>query len=269
MVCKKCGFQNYEDAMYCSGCGAELKGATKRSVGKKHKFVQGVIAAMMLFAAVMAIVSASNNDKEDAILPTISIPATSVQKVDNQVKIEETKTLPEPVYINEIVSLGGRNGLVWTRSTKPVNSGYEYTNEDAPECWSDPNYMDGGHTSGIVRDNWGNVYKYGIHVDGGEKEAYYFSVDLYGEYTAFTGTVACPERSAAISQYVYNQTKAYTKYFEVYGDDVLLYISPTMRYDYSPQKFTVDITGINRLTIVYPATKGPNEIATIYDGKLS
>lgn len=159
--------------------------------------------------------------------------------------------------------------MVWTRSTAPVNYGFEFTNEDAPECWSYSDNSVGGHTSGVVIDNWGNVYEYGIHVDGDKSEAYYFSVDLFGEYSTFAGTVACPEKGAAISEYVYKQSTAYTKYFEVYGDGVLLYTSPTIRYDYPPQDFTVDVTGVDRLTIVYPATKGPNEIATIYDGVVS
>ena len=282
MVCKKCGFQNLQGSMYCSGCGANLQNSSEESKNQKHKFTLGIIAVMMIFAAVMAIVSAGNGAESESAKAESSIPITvapepSYQEIkEPQIVTEPThqeteasKKNTEPAYINEIVALGGRNGLVWTRSTAPVNYGFEFTNEDAPECWGYSDNTVGGHTPGVVIDNWGNVYEYGIHVDGDKSEAYYFSVDLFGEYSTFAGTVACPEKGAAISEYVYKQSTAYTKYFEVYGDGVLLYTSPTIRYDYPPQDFTVDITGVDRLTIVYPATKGPNEIATIYDGVVS
>lgn len=282
MVCKKCGFQNLQGSMYCSGCGANLQNSSEESKNQKHKFTLGLIAVMMIFAAVMAIVSAGNgaesgSAKAESSIPITVAPEPSYQEIkEPQIVTEPThqeteasKKNPEPAYINEIVALGGRNGLVWTRSTAPVNYGFEFTNEDAPECWGYSDNTVGGHTPGVVIDNWGNVYEYGIHVDGDKSEAYYFSVDLFGEYSTFAGTVACPEKGAAISEYVYKQSTAYTKYFEVYGDGVLLYTSPTIRYDYPPQDFTVDITGVDRLTIVYPATKGPNEIATIYDGVVS
>ena len=41
-----------------------------------------------------------------------------------------------------------------------------------------------------------------------------------------------------------------------------------MRYDRKPQFFEVDVTGVDELTILYPTSKGPNEIATLYDGLL-
>ena len=183
---------------------------------------------------------------------------------------EGSAIVVEPVFINELPIQGGRYGRLWTRSTRPVEVGFEFTNEDAPECWS---YFDpgiNGHTPGIVRDNMGNEYTYGIHIDGNEKEEYFFGYWLESDtYTTFSGTVACPEKSKAISDYVYNTSTAYTKYFEVYGDGVLLYTSPSMRYDFAPQHFSIDITGVTILKIVYPATVGPNEIATIYDGMLS
>lgn len=183
---------------------------------------------------------------------------------------EGSAIVVEPVFINELPIQGGRWGRLWTRSIRPVEEGFEFTNEDAPECWSYPDIGVPGHTPGVVRDNMGNEYTYGIHMDGNEKEEYYFAYCLEPDtYTTFSGTVACPEKSKAISDYAYNASTAYTKYFKVYGDDVLLYTSPTMRYDYAPQHFSIDITGVTILKIVYPATSGPNEIATIYDGMLS
>lgn len=126
-----------------------------------------------------------------------------------------------------------------------------------------------GYSIGEVKDNFGNKYDIGLHVDGYSSEVYYYEIQLYGEYTEFSGVCACPERSAAISNYVYNTSTKYTKYFEVYGDGILLYTSPMMRYDYAPQGFKIDVTNVQVLRIQYAATKGPNEIATLYDGKLS
>lgn len=179
---------------------------------------------------------------------------------------ESTKTAPEPVYLNELACNGGVWGKIWTRSTEDF-AGFRHSNEDHPDCWSDWNTW--GHTSGVVRDNCGNEYTYGLHIDGHETDTYYIGFYLEGAYTTFTGTCACPERSSVISSYVYNASAAYTKYFEIYGDGVLLFTSAAMRYDYAPQTFTIDITGVQLLTIQYPATDGPNEIATLYDGMLS
>lgn len=321
MVCKKCGYQNSMDAVFCSGCGNRLKFEDQPPVKKSSH-----IGLILIFVAVFLVVGYLVINKESVTchswdhqwvsatctkpqtckicnatvgtpkehswqdasctLPqSCSVCGATTGSAAGHVWVEATNTSPktcvvcrategsvitnDATYINEIIALGGRNALVWTRSTDPVNYGFEFTNEDAPECWS---YMDiyvGGHTPGVVIDNYGNEYTYGIHVDGADSEEYYFSIDLYGEYTTFAGTVGCPEKSKAISEYVYNQSTAYTKYFEVYGDGVLLYTSPTMRYDYPPQEFSVDVTGVTRLTIVYPATAGPNEIATIYDGRVS
>lgn len=141
-----------------------------------------------------------------------------------------------------------------------------HTVADAPDCWSDWSIC--GYSAGAVLDNRGNQYDFGIHVDGDKSENYYFEIELDGQYQQFTGICACPEINAAISSYAYNTSTKYIKYFEVYGDGVLLYRSPVMRYDYAPQSFAVDVTDVQVLRILYPATDGPNEIATIYDGVL-
>lgn len=173
------------------------------------------------------------------------------------------------VYINELGINGGMNGMIWTRSDRPVLYGFEYTNADAPACWKSYNKGIWGHTPGVVRDNYGNVYTYGIHIDGGTSQNYFYGFYIGGEYTTFSGTVACPDAGSVISDYVYDSYNSYSKHFEVYGDGRLLFTSPAMRYDYPPQKFSIDITGVQVLIINYPATSGPNEIATIFDGTLS
>ena len=178
---------------------------------------------------------------------------------------EGTPLIPEPKALSDF-DITNCFGKIWTRGALSYGSNY-HTPKDAPACWSD--WSIAGYSSGTVKDNQGNQYDSGIHVDGDESANYYYEIQLDGKYTAFSGVCACPEKNSAISSYVYNTSTKYTKYFEVYGDGKLLYTSSTMRYDYAPQSFTIDVTNIRVLRIQYPATKGPNEIATLYDGMLS
>lgn len=171
----------------------------------------------------------------------------------------------EPKSLSEF-SITGTRGKVWLRSNGGFSGSY-HSAADAPACWSD--WSKWGYSSGAVKDNKGNQYDFGIHVDGDQRDSYYFEIQLNGQYTTFSGTCGCPEKGAAISSYVYNTSTSYTKYFEVYGDGKLLYTSATMRYDYSPQDFSIDVTGVQVLRIQYPATVGPNEIATLFGGMLS
>ena len=170
---------------------------------------------------------------------------------------------PEPKPLSEF-AFSAVVGKIWTRGETPPEGSYDTRNDTNWDDWSRP-----GHTGGTVRDNVGNVYEHGIHIDGWDSGDYYFEIRLDGNYTTFSGTCACPERSAAISNLVYNTSRKCTKYFEVYGDGELLFTSATMRYDQAPQAFSIDVTGVEVLRIQYPPTKGPNEIATIYDGLLS
>jgi len=170
----------------------------------------------------------------------------------------------EPQSISSF-SISASYGKLWTRSNTSAN-GNVHTPNDAPACWSD--WSRPGHSEGAITDNQGNQYSYGVHVDGDKSENYYYEIVLNGKYTMFSGVCACPAKNNAVSsKYVYDAS--YTKYFEVYGDGRLLYTSPTMRYDYAPQSFVVDVTNVQTLRIQYPATPGPNEIATLYDGMLS
>lgn len=177
---------------------------------------------------------------------------------------EEPLTL-EPKSIADF-SISTIYGKLWVRSDSDI-SGNHHSKADAPECWSDWSIW--GYTSGLVKDNKGNQYDCGIHVDGDKSENYYYEIRLNGCYTTFSGICACPAKETAISSYVYNTSKKHTKYFEVYGDGKLLYTSAPMRYDYSPQAFTINVSGVQVLRIQYPSTKGPNEIATLFDGVLS
>ena len=172
---------------------------------------------------------------------------------------EGSRLVADPIYLNEL-GASYHEGKVWTRG-KNAPFGSYHTNKDArsgskntPTCWGD--WSIPGYTPGTVKDQYGNVYTYGIFIDGKDSQAYYMEFNLSGKYTTFSGTCACPDRDNAVSSYVYNSSTMYSKYFEVYLDGKYIGCSASMRYDNSPQK------------ILYPATGGPNEIASIYDGML-
>ena len=163
-------------------------------------------------------------------------------------------------YLNEL-TYTAVSGKVWTRSNTYTPAGYD-TPADAPGCWSD--WSVPGHTSGPVRDNRGNLYTYGLHLDGSETSRYSISFQLNGRYRTFTGVCGYPENVISATW-----APQYSKYFEVYGDGVLLYTTPTMNAHTAPARFSVPIGGVNLLTIVYPSTQGPNEAATLFDGYVS
>ena len=118
-----------------------------------------------------------------------------------------------------------------------------------------------GHTAGIVYDHLGNRYTNGLCVDlGGPASAYYISYDLDGIYTTFSGVCSLVEGMKGTS---------YTKYFEIYCDGKLVFTSDTMTKNSAPQPFVIDVTDVQVLRIQYPATKGQNRIATVFDAKLS
>ncbi len=158
---------------------------------------------------------------------------------------------PEWVYINEL-DFVDKYGKLWTRS------------EDYPNVYTNTDYHDmntPGHITGPVYDHMGNRYTYGLHVDlGGPASRYYVSYDLDGKYTTF---------SAVCSMAAERKGTSSSKYFEIYCDGVLVYTSRTMTDGVQPQSFTIDVTGVQTLRIQYPATKGENSIATVFDGRLS
>ena len=157
-------------------------------------------------------------------------------------------------------------GKVWTTGRLAYSDRY-HTADDTPDCWSDWSIV--GFSSNIPRDNWGNQYDFALYLDGDKSENYYMEIRLDGKYTVFSGVYGCPSENTAMSSYVFNRATNYSKYFEVYGDGKLLYTSALMRHDYAPEAFAIDVTGVRVLRIQYPATKGPNEIATIFDGIFS
>ena len=186
---------------------------------------------------------------------------------------EEPKSVPvEPVYLNELAYVGNI-GKVWYKFDGELDFAVHTRQEviDSREAGielSDDTETP-GWIPGVVEDNMGNMYTYGIHIDGRGSRTYMMSFDLNGQYTTFSGVCACPAERCVVNARAYNPEKNLTKYVEIYGDGVLLFTSDTMRYDAAPQAFEIDVTDVQKLIISYPPTSGPNEIATIYDGMLS
>ena len=159
-------------------------------------------------------------------------------------------------FLNELPCYA-LTGKLWTRSNAPTPYNYD-TPADAPSCWSDLSTP--GHSAGPVRDNMGNGYTYGMHVDGDEARPYSVSFQLNGQYSVFSGVCGYPE-TVISTQWA----PKYTKYFQVYGDGVLLYTSPKMNVSTGPAAFEIPIRNVQILTITYPGTEGPNEAATLFD----
>lgn len=109
-----------------------------------------------------------------------------------------------------------------------------------------------------VADNTGKEYGRAYCVDGW-RDAFSAEYLVNGNYTNFEGVcgVAYEERTAED-----------TKFFEVYGDGVLLYTSPTFTAGSLPTSFNINISNVKILKILYPDTSGSNKIATIFDGKI-
>lgn len=207
--------------------------------------------------------------KEDTAPPTaptsavISAPETTAPVTENS-RPEDT-AIPEEtfVYLNEL-PIAEKIGKVWTRSTAPVPAGY-HTNSDAPGCWY---YMNTpGHTSGPVQDQKGNVYTYGIHVDGDADTARVYSITykLDGKYSYFSGYAACP----GVGMISHTISEGQTKYFTIFLDEKEISPFGSVSISSDRQYFNIPVSGVQTLRIQYPATSYPNEIATLFDGKLS
>lgn len=107
------------------------------------------------------------------------------------------------------------------------------------------------------RDNTDKEYDSYFCVDGSGQKEFWAEYYINGNYTKFSGVCAVSKRNANDSD---------TKYFEIYGDDKLLYTSPTMTKGVLPEEFSVDVTGVKVLKILYPGSAGNNSIAAIFNG---
>lgn len=167
--------------------------------------------------------------------------------------------LPSSVYLNER-PFAAKYGKLWTRSDSAPDT-YYHTKVDHPNCWSDMDTL--GHTQGAVRDIAGNAYIYGMHLDGADTGTYYITYNLDGNYSTFSGVCAYPESVISVQW-----APQYTKQFRVYGDGMLIFTSVPMNKYTPAAAFSINVSGVKELRIEYPATEGPNEVATLFDGKL-
>ena len=165
-----------------------------------------------------------------------------------------TKLQVEPVYINKLTYLRKYGKLYYHD-----NQSAAYDNNTD---WRD--LYTPGHIQQPVRDGYGNVFTYGIHLDGEQLGPYYITYDLGSKYTTFSGWCVLPDYKVGKSD-----AKTYSKYFEVYCDGKLVFVSDTMRNGSMSQYFEIDVTDVDVLTIQYAATPGSNDLAVLCDGLLS
>lgn len=165
-----------------------------------------------------------------------------------------TKLQVQPVYINNL-SYQRKYGKVYYHD----NYYAAYNNNTD---WHD--LYTPGHIQRPVCDGYGNVFTYGIHMDGDQLGPYYITYDLSGKYTKFSGWCVLPDYKAGKSD-----ANVYSKYFEIYCDGKLVFTSNIMRNGSMSQYFEIDVTGVDVLTIQYAATQGSNDLAVLCDGLLS
>lgn len=151
-------------------------------------------------------------------------------------------------YINTMLFID-KSGKLWLHENAAHSDGNKVLDD----------YTAPGYIERHVRDNQGNTYTYGLHLDGYGANTFYITYDLCGVYSTFSGTCILPDTMVGTGD---------TKYFQIYCDDVLVFTSETMEDGCQPQDFTIDVTGVHHLTIVYPPTAGSNETAVLADGLL-
>jgi len=108
------------------------------------------------------------------------------------------------------------------------------------------------------KDNYGNIYMYGLRVGGWGSGVYYVTYYLGQNYTTLSGTCILP--------YSYRNTTA-SKHFEIYGDSELLFRSNDMTAMSNPQKFVIDVSNVTNLTIKFPMNDSYN-VVLLCDGLL-
>ncbi len=185
---------------------------------------------------------------EQTAAPTVSATVSVPDPTEPPVETAPPIPKPDPVYINYLPYYD-KYGKLWLHENMQYSTGNNLYYD----------YSATGHLVEEVRDNLGNVYQYGLHMDGEGVGPFYITYALEGKYTSFTGTCVSPQKLAGTDG---------SKYFEVFCDGMLVYTSSTMYSGSAPQDFSIDVTGVQQLTIQYPPTRGSNEMALVCDGLL-
>lgn len=135
-------------------------------------------------------------------------------------------------------------------------------NQNIYDCKLDWNQ---GVINKVIKDNTGTSHYFSYFIGKNQaiaQEECSATYLLNGQYTIFSGTCAFPD-----TERPYLLKPAY---FEVYGDNELLYTSPWMEGGVLPENFSIDISGVDLLKISFHNDGGlssNNEAARIYDGK--
>lgn len=113
------------------------------------------------------------------------------------------------------------------RNTPVYIKDLDYLSKSAMDFWKDD-----------YRDNLGNQYSY-----GGLYSTYYSGEITYylnGKYNKLQGTFVLSSRDK-------NTSKSQEVY--IYGDEKLLYTSPIITKNFLPEKFEINVSGVQKLTI--------------------
>jgi len=109
-----------------------------------------------------------------------------------------------------------------------------------------------------TQDRQGGVYTHSLAVNKGS-----VTFQTAGEFTLFTGTVACPK---GFEEDAYRTGAS----IEIYADGVRIYQSAMLGVDSLPKHFSLDITGVQEITVTW-ICEGPNiwknwgDRATVFD----
>lgn len=235
---------------------------------KKKAFgIGGILTGAAAVIAVLANLSEiiqlfKGDDKPEKSSKSVAVVETVTEqlKVTEAIKVTEPYVVEESYVEEEIIE---ENVIVTEEIIEPET---EPPTEPQPVSIyiNDLQYMSCKNIVGEqiqLKDNIGNMHHNGLIMwkgnSRGEGSADYY---IQGQYTTFSGTVAVP------SGYEGNENSAF---FEVYGDNNLLYTSPVMTNTSFPEDFSIDITGVQLLTISYPESNSRVDMATLYDGLLS
>lgn len=196
----------------------------------------------------------------------------------NDEKLESMKTELEGSYVNSTLAKakedfdkGNYESAVSTvkiaieqvEDNEALLSKYEEYKAYVPTFINDLEYFTlKGYirNDGKVADNTNKLYGRGYSIRSDWSDPFGSAEYLLnGKYTTFEG-------KCGVDFDVRTETE--TQFFEVYGDGNLLYTSPTFTAGVMPSSFSIDITNVKILKIVYPDSRYSHKMATIFDGKV-
>lgn len=119
-------------------------------------------------------------------------------------------------------------------------------------------YVTGSQQFREPADAFGGTYGFSVHADGWYSVERKLTYRLNGEYTRFSGWVVCLS---------FASDPTGDKPIKIYIDDELV-LNTRMSKNTEPIFFDFDVTGAEKLVIVYPQSGGSNDQATLCDAWL-